>query len=205
MIGIPSLISSDLTSKPIWRTHLKWATIFSLHRLDCVKIVWTGWIWKNLHQKTEVQYVVASTVSDTDVNSRCANLGQCYWDSRVHRTCCRLLTCADWFILNTSYTSLVVPSRLKLQKILDDYIYACGGKLENLNLGDMLKEVKVRDHLHRDPIKQLHYLQYLNLPVCTVPEISLIPVRINIHCAMFLSPYCEEVTSLLLVHQFCDT
>ena len=89
---------------------------------------------------------------------------------------------------------------------MDDYTYAGGGKLENLNLGDMLKEVKVQDYLRRNPIKQLYYLEYLNLSVCTVPELSLIPMRINtIHCAMFSSSYCEEAKSLLFVNQFCDT
>ena len=75
--------------------------------------------------------------------------------------------CNMWRLVYSKYKLSVAQCR-QLQRLLDDYSYSCGAKLEELDLGEGFKNVEVRDHACGDPIEKLYYLAGLSPYVCTV-------------------------------------
>ena len=69
-----------------------------------------------------------------------------------------------WRLVYSKY-KLCVAQCCQLQRLLDDYSYSCGAKLEELDLGEGFKNVEVRDHACGDPIEKLYYSAGFE-PIC---------------------------------------
>ena len=72
--------------------------------------------------------------------------------------------CAMWRLIYSKY-KLKKDQRIRLQRVLDDFIYTCGSKLIELQLPDEFKDVEVRDHSCGEPIEKLYYSAKLD-PIC---------------------------------------
>ena len=60
---------------------------------------------------------------------------------------------------------LPVAERRQLQQLLDEHLYSCGAKLQDLHLEDKFKDVEIRDHACGDVIEKLYYSAGFE-PIC---------------------------------------
>lgn len=72
--------------------------------------------------------------------------------------------CMMWRLIYSKY-KLKNNQKIKLQRILDDFVYTCGSKLSELGLSEEFKDVEVREHLCGQPIEKLYYSANLD-PIC---------------------------------------
>ena len=72
--------------------------------------------------------------------------------------------CGLWRLLYSKYM-LKKEARLRLERILEEHSYTCGGKLSDLNLELEFKDVEIRTHSCGDPIEKLYYSANFQ-PIC---------------------------------------
>ncbi len=72
--------------------------------------------------------------------------------------------CGMWRLIYSKY-KLKKDQKVRLQRVLDDFIYTCGSKLSELLISDDIKDVEVRDHSCGEPIEKLYYSAKLD-PIC---------------------------------------
>ena len=86
-------------------------------------------------------------LSDTSYNVESAQVGPC--KNRLHMV--------DLGLPGSEKFPALCQVCCQLQQVFNDYIYTCGAKLVDLNLGTLFKEVEVWDHLCGDPVENLYY------------------------------------------------
>ena len=73
--------------------------------------------------------------------------------------------CKMWRLVFSKYIQAQSSTLQKLQRVISDYSYTCGAKLDDLNLGEELKDIKVKDHSCEDSIEKLYYSASFE-PIC---------------------------------------
>ena len=85
--------------------------------------------------------------------------------------------------------------QVKLQRVLDDFIYTCGSKLHDLQVPQEFENVEVKDHSCHDPIEKLYYSVKFD-PICIYCGRNQLFTSENVY------PKCTECDDIIIVFVF---